>query len=142
MELSDKGVVFITNNEGLRLQAYRDGGGVPTIGYGHTKGVKMGDVCTKEQALAYLHDDTKEAVSAVNDLVKIPITQDQFDALVDFVFNIGRPQFASSTLLRVLNSGDYFAASKQFGRWKYDNGKEVAGLIARRKRTADMFLHT
>jgi lysozyme len=142
MELSDKGVVFITNNEGLRLQAYRDGGGVPTIGYGHTKGVKMGDVCTKEQALAYLHDDTKEAVSAVNDLVKIPITQDQFDALVDFVFNIGRPQFASSTLLRVLNSGDYFAASKQFARWKYDNGKEVAGLIARRKRTADMFLHT
>lgn len=141
MELSDKGVTFICENEGLRLQAYRDTGGVPTIGYGHTKGVRMGDVITKEQAVEFLKQDTAEAVTNVNKLVKIPITQDQFDALVDFVFNIGSTQFASSTLLKLLNSGDYVAASKQFARWKYDNGKEVAGLIARRKRTADLFLH-
>lgn len=141
MVFSQNGLEFTKRHEGLRLQAYRDGGGVWTIGYGHTKGVKEGDVITKEQADAFLAQDVMGAVGAVTALVKIPITQNQFDALVDFVFNVGSTQFASSTLLKLLNTGDYVAASKQFARWKYDNGKEVAGLVARRKDEADLFLH-
>lgn len=140
MEFSQKGLEFTMKHEGLRLQAYRDTGGVPTVGYGHTKGVKMGDVITKEQAEQFLRDDVYQAVMYVNNLVKVHLGQNQFDALVDFVFNVGPEQFRTSTLLKLLNTGDYIAASKQFARWRYDNGKEIAGLIARRKDETELFL--
>lgn len=127
--------------EGLRLEAYQDTGGVWTIGYGHTKGVKKGDKCTEAQALAWLMEDMREAEQTVNELVKIPVTQNQFDALVDFVFNLGRKAFRDSTLLRLLNTGDYKSAYNQFARWKYDNGRVIEGLVRRRKAEADLFIH-
>jgi lysozyme len=127
--------------EGLRLEAYQDTGGVWTIGFGHTKGVKKGDKCTKEDAEAYLREDMAEAVKAVNDLVKVGITQQQFDALCDFVFNLGVNAFRNSTLLRLLNTGDYKSAYNQFARWKYDNGRVIEGLVRRRKAEADLFIH-
>jgi lysozyme len=127
--------------EGLRLEAYQDTGGVWTIGFGHTKGVKKGDKCTEAQALAWLKEDMAEAVKAVNDLVKVSITQQQFDALCDFVFNLGVNAFRNSTLLRLLNTGDYKSAYNQFARWKYDNGRVIEGLVRRRKAEADLFIH-
>lgn len=141
MYYSDNGYKFTEKHEGCRLVAYRDTGGVWTIGYGHTKGVKEGDVITAQQADQFLHEDVAEAVMNVNNLVTMPVTQNQFDALVDFTFNVGVKAFSGSTLLKLLNSGDYKGASLQFARWKYDNGKEVAGLIARRKDEADLFVH-
>lgn len=141
MEYSQNGFALTEKHEGLRLQAYRDTGNVWTIGYGHTKGVKSGDTITKDQAVAFLNSDVKEAADAVNGLVTIPITQNQFDALVDFTFNVGRDAFSTSTLLKYLNTGDYKGAGLQFQRWKYDNGKIEPGLVARRADETALFLH-
>jgi lysozyme len=137
-----KGLEFTGSSEGLRLHAYQDTGGVWTIGYGHTKDVKEGDTCTKEQALQWLSEDLQEAERIVHWLVKVPLTQGQFDALVDFVFNLGGSQFASSTLLKQLNGGLYEAAAEQFKRWVYDNGKVQPGLVKRAYGRKQMFVET
>lgn len=139
MTYSERGLDLTRQFEGIRLEAYLDGGGVPTIGYGHTKGVKLGDECDMRQAVAWLREDVKEAVDAVNRLVKARINQAQFDALVDFVFNLGQGAFAGSTLLRLLNAGDYEGAGGQFKRWNKDNGKVVAGLTRRRLAEEQLF---
>lgn len=139
MKYSEEGLKLTMEFEGCRLKAYKDGGGVLTIGYGHTLGVKEGDVITQEQAVAYLRTDIQKAVDAVNRCVKVAVTQPQFDALVDFAFNLGGQALAGSTLLRKLNTGDYKGADAEFARWRFDNGKEVAGLARRRKAEADMF---
>lgn len=140
MKISSAGLALTKGHEGCRLKAYLDTGDVWTIGWGHTRGVKEGDTCTQEQADAWLNEDNDIAERDVNELVKVPLTQNQFDALVDFVFNIGRTQFATSTLLRKLNAGDYVGAANQFGRWIYDNGKIINGLVARRSDTRDLFM--
>lgn len=116
MKTSDRGIELLKDREGVRLKAYLDSVGVPTIGVGHTAGVKMGDTCTEQQAMDWLRDDLKWSEAAVN-LVKVPLEQHQFDALVSFVFNVGQMQFATSTLLRKLNAGDYEGAALQFDRW-------------------------
>lgn len=139
MQISDNGLVLVTQSEGLRLEAYLDRGGVPTIGYGHTKGVKLGDKVTQYEALNLLREDTKDAVDAVNKLVRVTLTQNQFDAICDFVFNLGEGAFARSTMLNMLNSRNYEGASYEFQKWNHDNGKVVAGLTIRRKREADLF---
>lgn len=139
MEYSQKGLDFTARSEGIRLIAYQDSGGVWTIGVGHTKGVKKGQEITYAQAMAFLVEDVKDAVAAVKRRVKVPLTQGQFDALVDLVFNIGEEQFRTSTLLRVLNGGMYEAARMQFPRWKYDNGKVQGGLVVRREGNMKMF---
>lgn len=138
-QYSERGLDLTREFEGIRLQAYLDGGGVPTIGYGHTKGVKLGQECTMAQAVQWLREDVQEAVDAVNRLVKVKINQAQFDALVDFVFNLGAGAFAKSTLLRMLNAYDYVGATAQFARWDKDNGKVVAGLTRRRAAEAKLF---
>lgn len=140
MEYSEKGLALTQEFEGLRLTAYQDGGGVWTIGFGHTKGVKKGDVITKEQAISFLKADVADAVKAVNQYVTVLITQNQFDALVDFTFNLGTNAFKSSTLLRMLNSGNAAGAALQFKRWNQDNGKAVAGLTRRREAEASLFV--
>jgi lysozyme len=142
MKISAAGLELLKGHEGLRLKAYLDTGDVPTIGYGHTRGVKMGDTCTKEQALQWLDEDADIAENDVNRLVKAPfgLNQNQFDALVSFVYNIGGDEFSTSTLLRKLNAGDYTGAAKQFGRWIYDNGKIVNGLVLRRADERELFL--
>lgn len=140
MKISAAGLELLKGHEGLRLKAYLDTGGVPTIGYGHTKGVKMGDTCTKEQALKWLDEDADSAENDVNRLVTVPLNQNQFDALTSFVYNIGGDEFSTSTLRRKLNACDYIGAANQFGRWIYDDGKIINGLILRRADERELFL--
>lgn len=118
--------------EGLRLNAYLCPAGVWTVGYGHTKGVHSGLRIDKATADQYLTSDLEDAKFDVCRLVKVPLTSGQFIALVDFVFNVGASQFASSTLLRKLNLGDHQGAGEQFNRWIYGGGKVLPGLVARR----------
>lgn len=114
--------------------AYRDTGGVVTVCYGHTATAKMGQVLSENTCDYLLRKDTTHAVTAVQKHVSVPVTQGQFNALVSFTFNVGEPQFANSTLLRMLNAGDCYGAAKQFDRWVYDNGVKYTGLAVRRAR--------
>ena len=139
METSDVGIKAIEGFEGLRLNAYQDSVGVWTIGYGHTLGVHPGDTITQDEAEAFLRADLSNAESAVNHQVTVPLTQGQFDALVSFVFNLGSGALASSTLLRLLNAGDYEGAKGQFHRWDRAGNVELPGLLARRNAEAEMF---
>ena len=128
--------------EGCRLMAYPDPGtgGVPwTIGYGHTKGVKQGDTCTQMQADAWLIEDIAWAVRAVSLAERVPLTDNEQEALVDFVFNVGATAFNASTLLRKLNAGDYEGASNEFARWNLAGGKVLSGLVKRRAAETALF---
>lgn len=125
--------------EGLRLRAYLDGGGVPTIGYGHTRGVKLGMVITQEQADEFLKADLAKAESAVERLVKPPLNDNQFGALVSFVFNLGEGAFQKSTLLRKLNAGKYEAVPSELAKYVYDEHKRVPGLVNRRAAEAGLW---
>jgi lysozyme len=137
---SDYGKDILKAREALRLKAYLDGGGVPTIGWGHTKGVKLGDVITIETAKEYLDTDLYDVELAINRLVYVDINQNQYDALVCLVFNVGISAFSKSTLLRKLNQGDMVGAADQFDAWVFDNGKRVHGLELRRKIEKTLFL--
>jgi lysozyme len=142
MKTSQSGLDFIAEHEGLELTAYPDpgSGGEPwTIGVGHTGGVKPGDTCTKHEALQWLAEDVETAEKAVNRLVKVDLTQDMFNSLVSFVFNCGAGNFEKSTLLKLLNAGDYDGAKGQFPRWNKAAGREMAGLTKRRHAEAALF---
>lgn len=117
--------------EGLRLHAYTDTGGVWTIGYGHTNGVRPGQVIDQATAEALLKHDQESAANFVNAHAGT-CTQNQFDALVDFTFNVGPGLFLSSTLLKKHLAGDYDGAAEEFLKWKYDNHVEIPGLLRRR----------
>lgn len=136
MQISYNGVEFLKEREGFRDKAYKDTGGVWTIGYGTTKvdgrPVDAGLTCTKQQATEWLKADLSWAQTAVNKLVRVPLKQNQFDALVSFVYNIGEYAFSRSTLLRLLNAKQYDRVAMEFDRWIYDNGKVVHGLQVRR----------
>jgi lysozyme len=139
-------VALTKEMEGLQLTPYRCPAGLPTIGYGHTLGVTMkDDPITPEEADRLLRHDLDEAAKVVNARVKVPLTQGQFDALCDWVFNIGGTRFqeASCTLLRKLNARDYMGASAEFYRWDKAvvEGKVVAlpGLTRRRKAERALF---
>ena len=125
--------------EGCRLTAYRDSVGVLTIGYGHTKNVREGQTCTQDQADEWLIDDLHDALQFVGDAVTVPLTNNQLSALVDFVFNVGGRNFAGSTLLKLLNEGNYDEVAEQFGRWNHAGGKILVGLTRRRAAEAEMF---
>jgi lysozyme len=140
MKISAEGLAITKAHESCRLKSYPDTGGVWTIGWGHTRGVKPGQTCTQAQADAWLVEDMGAAERDIANMVTVPLNQNQYDALADFVFNIGGPQFAESTLLRKLNEGDYIGAAEQFKRWIHDNGKIVNGLIARRADDKALFL--
>ena len=129
---SQSGIHLTEQFESCRLSAYLDQRGVPTIGWGHTYGVSLGMTITQEQADAFLISDLQNAVNHVNILVTISLTQGEFDALVDFCYNAGCGAFASSTMLKLLNAGDYAGAAAQFDRWDYAGGQVVAGLLRRR----------
>ncbi len=140
MTISQAGIDFIKGYEALRLQAYDDGVGVWTIGYGHTRGVKKGDKITAAQAEQYFRDDLGPFEKAINDAVTVPLQQAQYDALVSFTFNVGAGTFKSSTLLRLLNEGDYIGAANEFLKWDKAGGKVMAGLTRRRKDEYNRFL--
>lgn len=139
MKTSKTGVKLIKDFEGLRTKAYLDAVGVPTIGYGTTSGVKMGTVITEAQAETYLQADLRKFEDAVSRLVKVPLKQAQFDALVSFTYNLGEGNLKSSTLLRVLNNGRYDLVPDQMLRWNKAGGKVLKGLTERRAAEATLF---
>lgn len=140
MNTSDKGIKAIEGYEGIRLKAYLDSVNVPTIGVGHTLGVHMGDVITQDQVEEFLRADLEDAEYAVNKYVLMPINQDQFDALVSFVFNLGSGAFKGSTLLKRLNAGLYREAADEFLKWNRAGNRVLPGLVARRAAERAMFL--
>lgn len=143
MKTSEAGIETLKELEGVRHKAYLDTGGVWTNGAGHTgPDVYEGQIVDDNQINQWLKDDVAEAEDAVNRLVTVPLTQNQYDALVSFVYNLGEGQFKKSTLLRRLNAKDYEGARNEFKRWVYDNGKLIAGLVKRRYAEAEMFGRT
>jgi len=141
MKTSSIGRAFIREAEGEKLTTYRCSAGVPTIGVGHTgPDVKMGMTITKAQSDALLVADLARFERAVAGAVKVPLTQNQFDALVSLAFNIGSNAFAKSTLVRVLNGGHYEQVPAQLARWNKVDGKPNKGLTARRAREAALFV--
>jgi lysozyme len=140
VKISENGLALIQHYEGCRLSAYTDSAGIPTIGYGHTKGVQMGDVCSDTQALEWLAQDVTSAEECVTlCTASVRLTQNEFDALVSFTFNLGCAALRNSTLLRKLNAGDRNGAAVEFGRWNHAGGKVVDGLTMRRHAEADLF---
>ena len=140
MKTSQRGLDLIKRFEGLRLSAYWCPAGVKTIGYGHTRGVTMGMRITKPQANEFLLDDVALAERDIDELVKVPLSQNQFDALVDFVFNLGAEEFAESTLLKKLNARDYAGAANEFSKWVYSDHVKLPGLVKRRAAERELFL--
>ena len=125
--------------EGLRLEAYQDAAGVPTIGYGHTKNVRMGDRISEYWAKELLREDIEEAEWQVKEL-RVAKTEGQLDALVSFVFNLGIGRLKSSTLLKVIREGGSMQqVKKEFKRWVYGGGKQLPGLVKRREWEARRF---
>lgn len=140
MEVSRAGLALIQRFEGLRLEAYLDSVGKPTIGYGSTQGVRMGDEITNAQATELLAADVERHADGVRRLVDVPLSQNMFDALVSFTFNVGVGALSRSTLLRRLNAGDYQGAAQEFARWVYAGGKQLDGLKRRRETERSLFL--
>lgn len=138
-----KALSLIKQYEGLRLFAYPDpatGGDPWTIGYGHTgKEVKKGLYITQAKADEYLEKDIKKFAEVIERYVKVSLSDNQFSALVSYVYNVGPQNFIASTLLRLLNQGDYNGAADQFIRWNKANGKVLEGLTKRREAEAKLF---
>lgn len=139
MKINEAGLNLIKDFEGCRLKAYLCPAGVWTIGYGHTQGVKPDMVITQLQAERFLRQDLKRFEDAVTSLVKVPITPNQFSALVSFAYNVGTGALYDSTLLRKLNKKDYKGAANEFLRWNKAGGKVLPGLTRRRLAEKDLF---
>ncbi len=137
MTYSDACVALVKDCEGCRLAAYRCPAGIPTIGYGSTRGVAIGMTITEAEAEARLRYDLDAAAAAVRDAVTVPLTQGQFDALVSFAFNC--KGWRASTLIRKLNARDYSGAAAEFPRWVHAAGNKLPGLVERRRREATLF---
>ncbi|MFX2484984.1 lysozyme [Serratia marcescens] len=145
MNISKNGIELIKRFEGLELKAYQDSVGVWTIGYGWTQtvdGKKIAPGMRIDQATAdrLLKCGVVQYEQGVNQLVKVKITQGQFDALVSFAYNLGLRSLSTSTLLQKLNAGDKQGAADQFGRWVNAGGKRLDGLVSRRAAEREMFL--
>lgn len=139
MKISPDGLEFIRQAEGCRLTAYQDSVGVWTIGVGHTKDVQPGQTITQAEADALLEADLEDVYPCIAASVKVQLSQGQFDALCSFIFNLGCGSFKGSTLLNLLNKGDYAGAAAQFGRWTHAGSQVLAGLTKRRAGEAEMF---
>ena len=136
-------VDLIKNFEGLKLSSYLCSANVWTIGYGTTringKAVTSGMTCTEQQAEEYLKNDLQVFAKAINRLVKVPLTDNQFSALLSFTYNLGVGALEKSTLLRRLNEGNYTAARNEFFKWVNAGGKQLPGLVKRRAAEAELF---
>lgn len=138
--ISKNGIDLIKNWEGCRVIAYLCPANVWTIGYGHTKTARPGMMISHTEADRLLLEDLKRFEEAVRRLVTVPLNQNQFDALVSFVFNVGEGAFKGSTLLKLLNAGNYSDAANQFGKWVYAGKKVLPGLVARREAEYQLFI--
>lgn len=140
-QIGAKGLNLIKEFEGLRLVAYKCPAGVWTIGYGHTYNVKEGDVITEAKATKFLLDDISNAVDIVSgSTMDVELTQNQFDALVSFTYNVGVKNFSDSTLLRKvkLNPNDPTIAN-EFKKWIYTGKEVLSGLVRRRKAESELY---
>lgn len=135
MQLSPAGLKLLKQSEGFRSHVYLDVNGFRTIGYGHRllNGQSFPDGIDEQQATGILRGDVHEAEQAVTRLVRVPLAQGQFDALVDFCFNLGQNRLAASTLLADLNFGRYDAAAEQLLLWDHAGKRELPALRARRE---------
>ncbi|MBA7770593.1 MULTISPECIES: lysozyme [Enterobacter] len=145
MQTSDKGIALIKQFEGCKLTAYQDSVGVWTIGYGWTqpvdgKPIRAGMTIKQETAERLLKTGLVSYESDVSRLVKVGMTQGQFDALVSFTYNLGARSLSTSTLLRKLNAGDYAGAADEFLHWNKAGGKVLNGLTRRREAERALFL--
>ena len=147
MKISNNGLDLIKQFEGLSLKPYLDAVNIPTIGFGSTyyeDGTKVtlkDKPITEEIAIELLEFIANKTFSEnINKVVKVPLNQNQFDALVSFAYNIGNKNFNWSTLLKKLNQSDYEGASLEFGRWNQANGKILNGLVLRRQKEKELFL--
>ena len=139
MKISLEGLSLIKKFEGCKLQAYCCSGGVLTIGYGHTGGVKETDVITQEEADKLLKGDVLRFEKYVEDNVKVELDQNQFDALVAWTFNLGVGNLKSSTMLKKLNNGEFESVPFEMRRWNKAGGKTLDGLIRRRQAESLLF---
>ena len=144
LKSSKNAIDLIKKSEGLILNAANHGdsntdSALYTVGYGHTRTAYEGMVISERQAENLLFKDIEVSERDVNSLVKVPLNQNQFDALVSFVFNVGYTQFNRSTLLKVINAGDMEAACLQFSRWIYDGGVKLNALVSRRAAECELF---
>ena len=139
METSQNGIELIKEFEGCRQVAYQDSVGVWTIGYGHTKTAYEGQLAIKKTCDKLLAEDIAEFEEYVNKLVKVPLTQNQFDALVVWTFNLGPTNLNESTMLRKLNEGDYGSVPDEMRRWNKAGGEVLNGLVRRRNAEAELF---
>ena len=135
-----EGLALIKKFEGCELKAYQCSAGGWTIGYGHTKDVVEGMEITQEQAEQMLVDELHEYESYINKYVTVALSQNQFDALVSWVYNLGPANLSASTMLKVLNSGEYEDVPAQMKRWNKAGGKVLEGLIRRREAEACLFV--
>ncbi len=141
MQFSTAGLQLLKTSEGFRSRTYLDAAGVPTIGYGHRllHPESFPNGIQEAQASEILVSDVHDAEQAVERLVKVPLSQGQFDALVDFCFNLGQGRLASSTLLKCLNRGRYDDAAEQLLRWDRTGDQENMGLKARREAELELW---
>jgi lysozyme len=142
MKVSDILLEKLMEMEGCRLAAYRDAAGRPTIGYGHTEGVSMGDRISLQQAKAWLRQDVEAVMRQVRAL-HVARTEAQLEALTSFAFNVGIGRLRSSTLLKVIRQGGSKAAiQREFKRWVYADGRKLRGLERRRAWEAKRFFES
>ena len=139
MRTSEAGIDLIKSFEGCRTVAYQDVVGVWTIGYGHTIDVKEGMRITQHQCDVMLEVDIETYENYVNEQVDVSLTQNQFDALVSWVYNLGPTNLRNSTMLKVLNAGKYEEVPYQMKRWNRAGGKVLKGLVVRREAEAELF---
>lgn len=134
LSLTAAGLLAIADFEGFRSEAYIPvEGDVPTIGFGSTEGVKLGDTISVPDALNRLEKDVRVAEDAVRSCVTVPLTQGEMDAYTSLAYNIGRANFCGSTLVKKLNAGDYRGACEEIKRWHFAGGKSLKGLVDRRE---------
>jgi lysozyme len=141
MSISNAGIDLVKRHEGFRSNVYKDVAGCATVGYGHKlrTGESFPNGVTEEQATELLKRDLRDAENAVNTRVTVPLSQNQFDALVDFTFNLGSGNLQSSNLLAKLNRRQYSAVPDELMKWVHAGGKVVAGLVARRRDEAKLW---
>lgn len=140
LSISATGLSYIQGAEGLSYGVYLDPVGLPTVCYGHfDQRLKVGTRFSETDCLIYLKEDLAAAEKAVKELVTVPLTQGQYDALVSFTFNVGTDAFRRSALRRKLNEGKYDEAAAEFPKWIYSQGKKLRGLVNRRNNERKLF---
>jgi len=139
MKISEDGLELIKKFEGCETSAYQDSVGVWTIGFGHTKDVEEGQTCSIEDAESMLADEMDEYEGYINNMVKVDLQQHEFDSLVAWVYNLGPTNLGESTMLKVLNGGQFDRVPNEMNRWTRAGGEILEGLVRRRQAESLMF---